>query len=84
MSLFDVITEETALDMMKTTYQQATGDEIGALFNQVSPLPDSDGRLFLGIYEDEYGLPKQVTDRTYNSYIDAMAAFGALVDKVIY
>ncbi|EKF9452295.1 hypothetical protein O1C03_003329 [Vibrio cholerae] len=54
------------------------------MFNQVSPLPDSDGRLFLGIYEDEYGLPKQVTDRTYDSYIDAMAAFGALVDKVIY
>ncbi|HCG8896500.1 TPA: hypothetical protein NKA82_004232 [Vibrio parahaemolyticus] len=80
MSLFDVITEETALDMMKTTYQQATGDEIGALFNQVSPFPDSDGCLFLGIYEDEYGLRK----RTYDSYIDATAAFGALVDKVIY
>ncbi|NOI23855.1 hypothetical protein [Vibrio mediterranei] len=51
MSLFDVITEETALDMMKTTYQQATGNEISALLNQVSPLPDSDGRLFLGLYE---------------------------------
>ncbi|WP_422511551.1 hypothetical protein [Vibrio harveyi] len=56
-----MITEETALDMMKTTYQQAIGNEISVLLNQVSPLPDSDGRLFLGLYEDEYGLPKQVT-----------------------
>ncbi|ELZ1479443.1 hypothetical protein [Vibrio parahaemolyticus] len=69
--------------MMKTTYQQAIGNEISVLLNQVSPLPDSDGRLFLGLYEDEYGLPKQVTERTYDSYSDAMAAFGALVDKVI-
>ncbi|EQM40406.1 hypothetical protein D042_0318 [Vibrio parahaemolyticus NIHCB0757] len=68
---------------MKTTYQQAIGNEISVLLNQVSPLPDSDGRLFLGLYEDEYGLPKQVTERTYDSYSDAMAAFGALVDKVI-